>query len=152
MTSTPKIRKTIAAALAAAFVTAGVMTWSGPAEARFGGGGMGGFHGSMGGGFNGGGFHGGGFHGGGMQMGGFAGRPFVHSGFATHRAFFADHRFHHRSVFFGPSFALAAFGAPYYYNNYYDNNYYDDDGCYVVRRRHINQWGYVVSHRELVCY
>lgn len=137
MTSTPKIRKTIAAALAAAFVAAGVMTWSGPAEARFGGGGMGGLHGGMG----------GSFHGGGMRMGGFAGRPFVHSGFATHRAFFADHRFHHRRFFLGPTFALAAFGAPYYYNNSYD-----DDGCYVVRRRHVNQWGYVVSHHALVCY
>jgi hypothetical protein len=143
MTSTPKIKKTIAAAIAAAFVTAGVVTWSGPAEARFGGGGMGGFHGSMGSGF-----HGGGFHGGGMRMGGFAGRSLVHSGFATHRAFFADHRFHDRRFFFGPAFALAAFGGPYYYNNYY----YDDEGCYVVRRRHINQWGYVVGHRELVCY
>lgn len=142
MTSTPKIRKTIAAALAAASVTAGVMTWSEPAEARFGGGGMGGFHGSMGGGF-----HGGGFHGGGMRMGGFTGRPFVHSGFATHRAFFADHRFHHRRFFFGPTFAVAAFSAPYYYNNYYDN-----DGCYVVRRRYINQWGHVVGRREFVCY
>ena len=151
MTSTPTIRKTIAA-FAAAFVTAGVMTWSGPAEARFGGGGMGGFYGSMsggfhGGGFHGGGFHGGGFHGGGLRMGGFAGRPFVHFGFATNRAFFADHRFHHRRFFFGPTFALAAFGAPYYYNNCYDN-----DGCYVVRRRHINQWGHVVGRRELVCY
>jgi hypothetical protein len=142
MTFTAEIKKTIAAAVAAAFVTAGVVTWSGPAEARFGGGGMGGFHGSMGSGF-----HGGGFHGGGMRMGGFAGRSLVHSGFATHRAF-ADHRFRDRRFFFGPAFALAAFGAPYYYNNYY----YDDEGCYVVRRRHINQWGYVVGHRELVCY
>jgi uncharacterized membrane protein len=142
MTSKPRIRKTIAAALAAAFVSVGVMAWSGPAEARFGGGmGGGGFHGGMGGGF-----HGGGFDGGGMRMGGFAGRPFAHSGFATHRAVFADHRFHYHG-FVGPFFALTAFGAPYYYSDYFDNG-----GCYVVRRRHIDQWGHVVVRRELECY
>ena len=143
MTSTPKIKKTVAAALAAAFVTAGVITWSAPAEARFHGGG---FHG----GGMGSGFHGGGFHSG---LGGFAGRPFAHPGFANHRAFFAGNHFHNRNFFFrhrhflGPTFALAAYGAPYYYNNYYDN-----DDCYVVRKRHINRWGYVVSRRVLVCY
>lgn len=158
MISTFSSNKMVATAFAAAAISMGVIAWSAPAEARFGGGGFGGggmaFHG-------GGGFHGGGmaFRGGGVPMGGFRGggfarpgfaRPafvgpgFVRPGFANRAVFFHDRRFHNNRFFFGPAFALGV-GAPYYYNSYYG------DDCYYVWRRSFDPWGYVVSRRVLVC-
>jgi len=140
------ITKTTAAAFAAVMAV-GVIAWSAPAEARFGGGG--GFQG-------GGGFHGGGggfhmaFHGGGGRMAGFGGGGFAHPGFARpafagRSVFFHQQRFNHNRFFVGPAFAFGV-GAPYYYNTYYN------DGCYYAWQQHYDQWGYAVARRVLVCY
>jgi hypothetical protein len=86
-TSTSKIKKSIIAALGAACLATGVIAWSAPAEAAFGGGmGGGGFHGGMGGGFHGGGM-GGHFGGGHFAAGHFAPRVAVHNRFAIHNRF-----------------------------------------------------------------
>ena len=149
MTSMLSITKTTAAAFAAVMAV-GVIAWSAPAEARFGGGGGfqggGGFHGG------GGGFHSGGmaFHGGGGRMAGFGGGGFAHPGcarpaFAGRSVFFHQQRFNHNRFFVGPAFAFGV-GAPYYYNTYYN------DGCYYAWQQHYDQWGYAVARRVLVCY
>lgn len=139
MTSMLSITKTTAAAFAAVMAV-GVIAWSAPAEARFGGGG--GFQG-------GGGFHMA-FHGGGGRMAGFGGGGFAHPGFARpvfagRSVFFHQQRFNHNRFFVGPAFAFGV-GAPYYYNTYYN------DGCYYAWQQHYDQWGYAVARRVLVCY
>ncbi|MEZ0171407.1 hypothetical protein [Microvirga sp. TS319] len=159
--SKPKLKSLLIAAV----IGAGAIALAAPADARIGG--MGGFHGSMGG-FGGmGGFHGGmgGFHPFFMHPGshvgfnpgfrpGFAGRPFFRN-----RAFFDHDRFHHNNGFaFGlVSGALLgglAYGYPY--DSYYDYGYptygvaYGGD-CYVVPRRVVNPWGRIVLRREVVC-
>lgn len=137
MISTLISSKVVATAFAAAAMSMGVIAWSAPAEARFGGGQ--GFHGgSMA-------FRGGGFTRHGFVRHGFAGPVFARPGFAHRAVFFHGRRFHHSRFFFGPAFALGI-GAPYYYNN----SYYDDD-CYYVWRRRFDPWGYVVTRRVLVC-
>jgi len=163
MISTFSSNRMVATAFAAAAISVGVIAWSPPAEARFGG-----FHGGGGMAFHGdgSGFHGGGmaFRGGGVRMGGFGSggfarpgfarpafvgpgfvRPgFVRPGFAQRAVFFHNQRFHHNRFFFAPAFAYGL-GAPYYYNNYYG------DDCYYVWRRRFDPWGYVVTRRVLVC-
>ncbi|NIX77810.1 hypothetical protein [Microvirga terricola] len=145
----------------------------------FHGGGFGGFHGGLGG-FHGGfgGFHGGfarpmfihpGFRGGFHPA--FAGRPFfahravfvnrpfigrraafVHNPFFIHRNrfFFHRHRFFNNNAFAVGLASGAVLGGLYDYGYPYYNTAYGDD-CYYVRRRAVNQWGYVVWRRALVC-
>jgi hypothetical protein len=87
----------------------------------------------------------------------FANRPFVH------RAAFVNRPFFHRRRHFGAAFAAGLIGAtavglassayayPYDGYGYYPASYGYGDGCYVVRRRHVNPWGYVVVRRQLIC-
>jgi hypothetical protein len=154
--------------LAAAVMAAGATIVAGPAEARMGFGGgmrMGGFGGGMRmGGFGGmrmGGFGGmrmGGFHharmGGFHHMGGFH-RPFVHRAVFAHRPF-VHHRRHFGGAFAtgfvgGAALGLASSAYAYPYDYGYSTASYNDD-CYVVRRRVVNPWGYVVVRPQLVCY
>jgi hypothetical protein len=91
---------------------------------------------------------------------GFMARPmFVHRPVFAHRPFFVHRPFVRRPFFvrrhhrFGPAFAAgfvggAALGSLGYAS--YGYPYYGED-CYVVRRRIVNPWGYVVVRRALVC-
>jgi hypothetical protein len=125
ISKTCSISKTTVAALAAAVMSAGIVAWSAPAEARPHGGG---FHrGGMA-------FHGGGFH-----------RGFARPAFAGRAAFFHGRHFHRGRFFWGGPAVALALGAPYY------NNYYYDGGCYPVWRRYYDPWGYVVTRRVMVC-